>query len=78
MEDKEGQTVGNKGKRQEKSSEERSNGGETLAGLDKECDYAPREQKEKKNESGHGHNLEKKVESGEPLVRKLMHQFVLT
>lgn len=48
MENKEGQTVGNKGERQEKSSKERSNAGGTLAGLDKECDYAPREQKEGK------------------------------
>lgn len=49
-----------------------------MAGLDKECDYAPREQKEGKNENGHGRNLEKKVECREPLLRKLIHQFGLT
>lgn len=64
MEDKEGQTVGNKGKRQEKSSEERSNGGETLAGLDKECDYAPREQKEKKMKVGMDTTLKRKLNPG--------------
>lgn len=78
MEDKEGQTVGNKGKLEEKSGAERSNGGGTLAGLDKECDYAPRERKERKNESGNGHNLEEKVRNEEPMVRELMHRLALT
>lgn len=58
--------MGNKGKRQEKSSGEgRSNGGEALAGLDKECDYAPGAQKErKKMKVGMDTTLKRKLNPG--------------
>lgn len=52
---------------QKKGNVERSNTRGTSAGLDVECDYAPREQREGKNESGHGRNLEKKVEYRRPM-----------
>lgn len=48
VEDKEGQTVGNrKIERTEEQCGEIKRG-ETLAGQDKECDYAPRAEEEKK------------------------------
>lgn len=65
MEDKEGQTVGNKGeKRGKRRAAKRDQTGGALAGLDKECDYAPREQKEGKMKVGMDATLKRKLNTG--------------